>query len=55
MQSCYITESSLLVAPCLICGKEVNVSMWQGGPVICSECKQAIAWAKEKMKEKSDE
>jgi hypothetical protein len=36
--------------PCLVCGKDVAVSMWQSGSAICDECKQAIAWAKEKMK-----
>ena len=48
-------EIPMLVASCLICGKDVTVSMWEGGPKICDECKQAIAWVKEKMKEKEDE
>ena len=46
------TTMPMLATPCMICGKNVNISMWQSGPGICDECKQAIAWAKEKMKEK---
>ena len=39
--------------PCLICGATVQVPMLYGDSAhaICSECKQAIAWVKEKMKE----
>lgn len=42
---------------CSICG---NTIPWYEGQNtkkvrICDECKQAIAWVKEKMKEKSDE
>lgn len=43
-----------LAIPCFICGKETTISMWQSGPGICDECKQAIAWAKAKMKEKDN-
>lgn len=43
--------------PCLICGATVQVPALYSNsyPAICSECYQAIAWAKEKMKEKEDE
>lgn len=41
-----------LYTKCLVCGKEVAMSMWESGSKICDECKQAIVWAKEKMKEK---
>ena len=43
-------EMPMLAAYCLIWGKEVTVSMWEGDPKICDECKQAMAWVKEKMK-----
>lgn len=52
MPNYYTETKSLLVAPCLICGKAVNVPTLYSGQVVCDECKQAIAWAKEKMKEK---
>lgn len=45
----------MLCTNCLLCGKTVGISVWQSGPAICDECKQAIAWVKEKMKEKNDE
>ena len=38
---------------CLICGNEMP--WYEGQPAkvkVCDECKRAIAWAKEKMKEK---
>lgn len=43
--------------PCLICGATVQVPTLYGDSTnaICSECTQAIAWAKEKMKEQQDE
>ena len=37
---------------CLICGKFVPCHRFELGVKICDECKQAVAWAKEKMKEK---
>lgn len=42
------------ITTCLICGKKTPVSMWQCGPAVCDECKQAVAWVKEKMKEKEE-
>ena len=39
-------------ASCLICGKTVKVHWYDSSPKICGECKEAIAWAKEQMKEK---
>lgn len=41
--------------PCLICGNTVTFYGHDPRPKVCNECKQAIAWAKEQMKEKSDE
>ena len=48
-------EDYKLCTNCLLCGKTVAISVWQSGLAICDECKQAIAWIKEKMKEKGDE
>ena len=31
---------------CLICGKEIMINGFEGGPKICDECKKAIDWAK---------
>lgn len=45
---------------CILCGKEVirskcaPVSMTET-VMVCDDCKKAIAWAKEKMKEKENE
>lgn len=42
--------------PCLICGNTIKMcGRYDHQYKICDECKQAIAWAKEKMKEKDDE
>ena len=39
-------------SPCLICGNPISIPSveWQS-PHICNECKQAMAWVKDKMKE----
>ena len=37
---------------CMICGKFMPYDM---RPRICSECKQAVLWAKKKMKEEHNE
>lgn len=43
--------------PCFICSATVQVPALysNSNPAICSECYQAIAWAKEKMKEQQNE
>lgn len=45
---------------CMICGKEVVRTKHIPVSIselikVCDDCKEAIAWAKEKMKEKEDE
>ena len=37
---------------CLICGKSI-IGRFHFGTEICDECKQAMAWAKEKMMRKN--
>lgn len=37
---------------CLICGKFIPCSMTEFHAKICNECKQAVLWAKEKMRKK---
>lgn len=39
---------------CLICGKSVPCNLYSSGVQICDECKQAMAWVKEKMNEKDN-
>lgn len=51
-QTCVINPmNSHLYSKCLVCNEEVEVSMYSTGGVICKECKEAILWVKNKMKE----
>ena len=48
------TEWSI-VTLCMICGKEIPLTNACGGsiysaPMVCQECKDAIEWAKKRMK-----
>lgn len=38
---------------CIICGKGIALDLYQdmNAPRVCDECKEAVAWAKEKMKD----
>lgn len=36
---------------CLVCGKFIPCGPFKKPLQICDECKQAVAWAKEKMNE----
>lgn len=40
---------------CLVCGEFIPCSMFEFGIKICDECKQAVLWAKEKMKDEHNE
>lgn len=57
METIIYLTNMMVNKPCLICGATVQVPALysNNNPTICSECYQAIAWAKEKMKEKEDE
>lgn len=39
---------------CLICGKTI-IGYFHFGVEICGECRQAVLWAKKKMKEEHNE
>ena len=44
-----------IVTLCMICGKEILLTNAHGGqiysaPMVCQECKDAIEWAKKRMK-----
>lgn len=36
---------------CLVCGEDIILSWFEGGPKICSDCQKAIKFVKEKFKE----
>lgn len=38
---------------CIVCGKTIALEPYQApnAPRVCDECKEAVAWAKEKMKD----
>ena len=52
-------EGSVLTTYCLICGAKTTInSAAIKDPIVtlvCDDCKKAIAWAKENMKEKENE
>lgn len=39
------------VTSCLICGEDVLISMWHGGPKICDKCKAAIMHVRKQLEE----
>ena len=41
--------------PCLICGETVFVDIYGAGPKVCTSCKEAIQFVKDKLMEKKDE
>lgn len=40
-----------LASKCLICGENVPVYSIHDAPKICDSCKDAVMWAREKMKQ----
>lgn len=57
-QSGYINTESKpeteLVTKCIVCGKDVVISERYSAPKVCEDCKKAIAYAKEHLKEKEE-
>ena len=43
-------------SPCLICGEAVEIyeELRPAVPMICEECKRAVAWARKKMPRKPE-
>ena len=41
--------------PCLICGETVFVDIYGAGPKVCTSCKEAIKFVKDKLMEKKDD
>jgi hypothetical protein len=42
------------ITKCIICGNTVVISMWDNIPKVCEDCKKAIAYVKERLKEKEE-
>jgi hypothetical protein len=43
--------TDMLVTKCLICGEDMPVYSIHDAPKICVYCKNAVIWAREKMKQ----
>ena len=52
--TCGCTATAVGVTFCLVCGDDIILTCYEGGPKICHICQKAIKFIKEKFKEELD-